>query len=71
MCNCNDVINDHLAQHGSKLETSWFPESPRVFIKTYVTEKKRGRKAPYMMATYCPFCGEKYPEEKALNEVAA
>lgn len=30
-------------------------------------EKKRGRRATSLVATYCPLCGEKYPD---LTEVA-
>lgn len=67
MCDCIKKVNAELAESQSPntmIETPLFG-TPRAFV---VTTKRhaglRGKKyaAMPMFATYCPFCGEKYPE---------
>jgi hypothetical protein len=71
MCNCIKKINAELALNGSNTML----DIPVTFVNgklradrvtivvAKVDTKKRGR--PMMVfPTYCPFCGEKYPEIK-------
>lgn len=36
--------------------------SPPFITLEKVGDKKRVKKPPYLIAAYCPFCGEKYKE---------
>lgn len=63
MCDCIQTTNELLERdHNSTLVVNLFG-TPRAFIS--VTQLKTGRgqkKASLMIASFCPFCGEKYPE---------
>ena len=62
-CGCIARIDARLAEHNTKIELPWFgPQLPRI-ITMKKDEKKRG-KPMGVFATYCPFCGTKYPEPK-------
>jgi hypothetical protein len=60
-CDCIKQVNADLAQHNCAIVTTLFGK-PRAFVETYVIKPKRGFRAPKMRASYCPFCGAKYPE---------
>ena len=64
-CNCFREVDDHLKTKGGELLCSLFSVPQRVFI---ATNKKRGHrgKVPLVQASYCPFCGVKYPEDKGI-----
>lgn len=64
-CDCFDKVNGLLKPHGAVLNFNLFDKTPRAFVVVIAsTEKrKRGRKIPLMQATFCPFCGTKYPKE--------
>ena len=68
MCNCFNEINKYLAPSGGELLSSLFSEEPRAFVATY-REPKKGRrpKVPLVQATFCPFCGKKYPREAKMR----
>lgn len=61
MCDCIARVDESMLSRNAKIMLPWFgPQRP--FIETTkVDEKKRG-KPPRLFATFCPFCGEKYPE---------
>jgi len=64
MCECITKINTSLESHNCRVSLPWIGLQ-RPFVELIkIDEKKRG-KVPYMQATYCPFCGEKYPAHRA------
>lgn len=63
MCDCIDLVDAKLrADYGSTLDLmlSLSGGPPTVAIRATLVEKKRGKRAPFISAAYCPFCGEKY-----------
>lgn len=63
MCKCIATVNKKLAEHNTQIEVPIIGPN-RPFVATVkINYMKRGR--PKMMfATYCPFCGKKYPEPR-------
>jgi hypothetical protein len=45
----------------------------RVIIATCKRDEKKRERPKFLFASYCPFCGKKYPEEKCgcKNNVSA
>ena len=66
MCECIARVNKHLAEFNSVIELPWAgPQRP--FVLTMKKDEKKRGKPKMMFASYCPFCGEKYPEpEKTI-----
>jgi hypothetical protein len=76
MCDCIKSIDDALIEKGvaSRVEPVdfWDGKPSRVAVRTYVPEElqpraKTGRvlrreRPITLIADFCPFCGEKYPE---------
>lgn len=63
MCNCIERFHEELEAKGTTLVTTLLSQPPRVVLATYYSgPKKRGAKAAIVLASYCPFCGEKYPK---------
>lgn len=68
MCNCISNINADLKSHNTLLVFTLLGNPPRVIIDTTQIETGRGKKkAVAVVATYCPFCGERYEDEPAVN----
>lgn len=67
-CSCFTRINADLAKHGCQLEFNMLADPPRTLVATYVPPgmKKRGQRPPKVEATFCPFCGTKYPKDKGV-----
>jgi hypothetical protein len=67
MCDCIQDVNKFLAEHNTKIELPWFgPQRP--FVQTIKLHERPRSKPKLMFASFCPFCGEKYPEaEKTLS----
>lgn len=65
MCECQNTTNEMLKKYNAALQFSYFGEF-RAFVQTIKLDEKKRGKRPLMLASYCPFCGEKYPaaEEK-------
>lgn len=72
-CKCIDKVNQGLVDNGSngmlylplmiQFDTGKTGASERVAVQVDQRETGRGKKkAPTLFATYCPFCGVKYPE---------
>jgi len=61
-CDCVDQIDAKLADRNTKLNLEVFSE--RCVVESMkIDSKKRG--APVrVLASYCPFCGKKYPESE-------
>lgn len=69
MCNCITEINANLCEHNTALTVPLLGQA-RAILSTYQVETGRGKKkAAYVFANYCPFCGEKYAD-LAKSEVA-
>jgi hypothetical protein len=67
-CNCFDDVCKKLNEHnGTMLLSNMLDKQPRAIVSTfYAGPKKRGARASIMLANYCPFCGEKYPESGTI-----
>lgn len=68
MCTCVKQVNELLGDQNSMVVTAIYlfnPErSGQVYVETRkINPQKRG-KAARLLASYCPFCGEKYPAAK-------
>lgn len=65
-CRCASKINDMLGARGSELVLTFIMKRKNIFARARVeTQKLLGktrRKQVFVVATFCPFCGVKYPE---------
>jgi hypothetical protein len=68
MCNCADAADEKLKERNTRLIRAFVfsprhADNPNLMIETEQIETGRGKeKKMGMFATFCPFCGEKYPE---------
>lgn len=67
MCDCISTVNAKLKeQYGGKLKLGFQIDGGElrdfIPIATERLDGKRGKKPPTMIASHCPFCGEKYPQ---------
>lgn len=65
MCGCRSRINAGLESRNARLASGFtvWPEGAMDLAPVFVTLEKinpRGKKPPTLLATFCPFCGEKY-----------
>lgn len=62
-CNCISEVNKDLAARGENaaIVTNLFGP-PRATVGTYEVRKIRGKRAPILVASYCPFCGREYED---------
>lgn len=63
MCNCIALTDKGLAEHGARLDlATMINKEGRVRrdiqIKTKRLDSKKRTNVPFMVATFCPFCGE-------------
>lgn len=67
MCECQQVINVGLEKHNVRLAACFSGKTmkfhPYLIQTEKVDEKKRSKRAPLVLATFCPFCGEKLKKE--------
>lgn len=63
MCDCIKNVNELLAAHNAVLVLPMFG-AQRPFIETTKREGSKRGKPPKMQASFCPFCGEQYPEKE-------
>jgi hypothetical protein len=62
-CDCIKSVNEKLAFHNSRINIPLFgPKLP--FIETIKLDEKKRGKPTKMFATFCPFCGTKFPDAK-------
>jgi hypothetical protein len=59
-CECFADIDALLKLRNTVLVRNLFGP-PRALVETMVDEKKRGANPTKVFATFCPFCGAKYP----------
>lgn len=65
MCDCIRRTNERFKQKNMNTElviACILTGETRILVATDKIDTKIRGKAVNMMATYCPFCGEKYPE---------
>lgn len=67
MCNCHGRINAKLKEKNARLVTGFhlaadsiMKSLPPIIALEKIDTSKRG-KPPILIATYCPFCGERFP----------
>lgn len=71
MCNCITTINDDLKPNGQCLDTTMFGvgKATTMLIRTDKWKYENRRNMPTrMIATFCPFCGERYPAADATPQ---
>ena len=68
MCNCVNELNKQLEERKTEIvqrihfdqKTGDLKLSPPVIATKWVDKKPREKSLPVLIATFCPFCGEKY-----------
>jgi hypothetical protein len=61
MCDCIKTVNEALREHNTTLVFTLLGAPNRVCVAAERIENRRDRKkAAAVVATFCPFCGEKY-----------
>lgn len=72
-CNCIYLINDSMEKQGrnERLNRPLFGNgNGPCSVETYLPpgiKRKRGQSGLTIWATYCPFCGQKYPDGEATR----
>jgi len=66
MCGCNENLDAKLKEHNGRIALAiLMPVSgsnkfrARVLVQTEKLDKGKRKPVPNVIATYCPFCGEK------------
>lgn len=66
MCNCIEKVNRQLKDTGHRVATvrmcagvDKFPQS-RALVRSVAFDPMRRGRGPTVLATHCPWCGEKY-----------
>lgn len=70
MCNCIEEVSEKLKPHGCGLDVPLIiprdakaPMPPaKVAVRTYRLDFNKRKTPALVVASFCPFCGEKYPE---------
>lgn len=60
MCDCISETNKLLAEHNTTLVTTMFRKPDAVVIATDKRDSKQRGRPALMVASFCPFCGERY-----------
>lgn len=69
MCDCRKAVDERLAFSNARIAFGFtFSDanmdiSPPMIVLEKLDDKKRGR-VPTLLATCCPFCGERYEPEQ-------
>ncbi len=65
-CDCANAVNDRLKFSNAIISTNMLRTGIRACIvieKLDLTKRGKRRRLPVLQATYCPFCGTKYPKD--------
>lgn len=62
MCKCAAKVDIDLAKYNTVLITTMF--SHQVLLRTEKLDAKKRGKAATILASFCPFCGQKYHADK-------
>lgn len=72
MCNCATRMNELLKPHNYALCRNLLEgDNAPALVEVYKIETKKRTQSISCVATFCPFCGEKYPERKARGVLKA
>lgn len=63
VCGCISEVGNFLREHNACLETTLFSQPERVVIRTSKIDTRKRGNPPPMLATFCPFCGTRYPAD--------
>jgi hypothetical protein len=61
-CTCTAEVNAKLAEHNSVIVETWYPMQRPLIETAKIDTRKRG-KPTLAVASFCPFCGTKYPSD--------
>lgn len=64
MCDCANGLNEKLKSMNYRLPRNLLEKDPPVLIEMHKIETRKRTPSHSLIASYCPFCGEKYPERK-------
>lgn len=79
MCDCREAVNKRLAVSNARIATGFTYKisddgpiatmdlAPPMIVLEKMDDKKRG-KPPTLLASCCPFCGERYPADEFNEE---
>jgi hypothetical protein len=70
MCDCVKEVDAMLRDKNAVLVTTLFGD-PKVVIQTVKLEPRKRGSLPYMLASYCPFCGEAYAKAGGITTAEA
>jgi len=67
MCNCLAQVQEHLAAHNTQIDVGLSIRDNTikflgVYLKTHKIDTHKRGQPKNVIASYCPFCGEKYEE---------
>lgn len=65
MCSCISEMNNMLREHNTCLVTTMFRQPEVVAVRTDKINSKARKGAATVIASFCPFCGEKYAKPEA------
>lgn len=64
MCKCFQEVNEKLRERNGQLNFNLLaPPDKQVVTIDVIKIKPRGQRPGILIAAFCPFCGEAYPEE--------
>ena len=67
MCECRSIIDTNLKPSNARLAFGFMVSDTMNVSPPMIALEKinpKGKKPPILVATYCPFCGDKYKESK-------
>lgn len=73
MCGCIEKINERLKEFNTEINVPFWSSSGFLapFIETRKLDDKKRGKPRAVVASYCPLCGEKYPQSTAAETMVA
>jgi hypothetical protein len=66
-CACIGQVNERLLPHNAIVVETFYPVARPVIETTKLDSKARSKRPPLVIASFCPFCGVKYPETGSVG----
>lgn len=66
-CDCLRHVNDGLAQFNAHVAIALIGTDPQALVKTHYHGPEEAEIPYFLVAAYCPFCGECYAGEPAIG----
>jgi len=69
MCECVKKLDEQLVEHNGRIAMALTMSKDmsrmgeRLLVATEKIDTKKRKPIPKLMATFCPFCGDKWPAE--------